>query len=354
MTSPTGNRRLSISAFGIHTGGGLVLLRALLAAAAGRVQSVLLDIRLQGSDLPPTAGVRFVAHSFAARVVSLTRLAAASGPGDVLLCFNSLPPLVSTAARVVTFVQAPHFVGLHQGVRYPLRTTLRLKLEATWFRAGARHSDEIWVQTQSMARAMQARFPRATVQIVPLVDDALLRLLVSGPESVATRLSPPSGPFSFFYPADGVGHKNHATLLQAWRLLADAGLHPRLALTLRPDEMAVAWQSSGIDARGLPHVVNLGHLKRDEVLRQMRQSSALMFASRAETFGLPMLEACAMGVPVLAAERDFVRDVCAPVESFDPLSAHSIADAVARFVGAAAGSSRSFCSGSHFVEKLLA
>ena len=38
-------------------------------------------------------------------------------------------------------------------------------------------------------------------------------------------------------------------------------------------------------------------------------------------------------MPILAAERDYVRDVVAPVVSFDPESALSIARAVMRYQG---------------------
>ena len=359
MTAGMPSRRLSISAFGIHTGGGLVLLEALLAASGANLKSVLLDQRLQGRDMPVAAGaaVRFVRRSFVARAASLTRLAAGCGPGDVLLCFNSLPPLVSTAARVVTFVQAPHFVGMHEGVRYAMLTSLRLALETTWFRTGVRHSDEIWVQTHTMARAALARFPCASVAVVPLVDDRLMHLLAStpAPDLQARAPAPPSeAPARFFYPADGVGHKNHATLLQAWRVLADEGLRPQLALTLQSTDLSTVWRQSGVDASDMPHVINLGRLQREEVLRQLSLSSALLFASSAETFGLPMLEARALGVPILAAERDFVRDVCTPVALFDPMSARSIASAVKRFLGSACHSGVDFVSGAGFVEKLLA
>ncbi|RYH16174.1 MAG: glycosyltransferase family 1 protein, partial [Alcaligenaceae bacterium] len=67
-------------------------------------------------------------------------------------------------------------------------------------------------------------------------------------------------------------------------------------------------------------------------LEEMGRSSALIFPSVAETFGLPMLEARAGQLPIIASERDFVRDVCNPQQTFDPASPHSIARAVLRFM----------------------
>ena len=37
-------------------------------------------------------------------------------------------------------------------------------------------------------------------------------------------------------------------------------------------------------------------------------------------------------MPIISAERDFVRDVCSPVESFDPESPVSICNAILRFM----------------------
>jgi hypothetical protein len=39
------------------------------------------------------------------------------------------------------------------------------------------------------------------------------------------------------------------------------------------------------------------------------------------------------GLPILAPELDYVRDVCVPIQTFDPHSPVSIARAVKRFLG---------------------
>jgi glycosyltransferase involved in cell wall biosynthesis len=353
-------RRLLVSAFGIHMGGGLVLLESLAEALRGHPCVVLLDERVRGhAGLAASlahAQVRHVARSMPARHSALRKLAAEATRDDILLCFNSLPPLARPAGRVVTFVQAPHFVGSVGDVAYPPLTRLRLAIEARWLRRGIVNTDEVWVQTPTMQDLLLKRFPSTRARIAPLVDDGLMRLLAQSPRQAPAAPAAAADPAAcrFFYPADLVGHKNHDALVDAWQILARDGFAPQLSLTLREHE----W-SQLVQRRGGPmpaNVVNLGRMPRTDILAELARSSALIFPSRAETFGLPMIEARALGIPVIAAERDFVRDVCAPRETFDPMSARSIAAAVRRFVDGRPqdGDAGGFWSAAHFIEQLLA
>jgi len=76
----------------------------------------------------------------------------------------------------------------------------------------------------------------------------------------------------------------------------------------------------------------LGVLPHDQLLALYRESKALIYPSGFESFGLPLVEAKMAGLPVLAPELDYVRDIVNPVESFDPSSPISIARAVKRFL----------------------
>ncbi|MEY8216185.1 MAG: glycosyltransferase, partial [Colwellia sp.] len=68
------------------------------------------------------------------------------------------------------------------------------------------------------------------------------------------------------------------------------------------------------------------------VNRLYEASKALVFPSLRESFGLPLIEASSAGLPIIASELDFVRDVSCPVQTFDPSSPVSIARAIARFL----------------------
>jgi len=352
---PAQTGRILLSAAGVHAGGGLVLLRALVDALGGVLHEAIVDQRTRGQvGMPGPCRAVYVGRSPFAKCLALTRLARSMGPQDLLFCFNSLPPLLRARGRVVNYVQAPYLVGRDRRVRYGPMTEARMTLERLWFRWGLRHCDEVWVQTATMARALHAEHPTAKVQVVPFVDDEVVSALRAAPQGAPARAPADYAGRFFFYPADGIAHKNHATLLQAWAQLAASRQFPRLGLTLRPAEFDAAWREAGLAPADLPSVENLGCLPRAEVLQRLRCSSALIFPSRAETFGLPLLEARALGIPILAPERDYVRDVCAPAQTFDPESPVSIAAAVRRFVEGDAGLPARYDSATELVQRLLA
>lgn len=344
MTGGAG-RRLLVSAFAVHAGGGKVLLRQLLRDAAPHLKHVSLDARAM--DLAPAAegaNVDLVPPSMIARVRSLLSMPARGCEGDVLLGFNSLPPLRRSRARTVVFVHTPYLVIRDGRVRYPALVRVRQAVERALFRLGASNADEFWVQTPTVARDLAPYAGGKPVRIVPLVHDGI----ATEPRSATAEM--PAGRREFLYPADGVAHKNHRTLLLAWALLRREHPHLDLHLTLTlPDAVYQGLAAATGDAG----VTNAGPIAHAEVLARLRGGAALIFPSTIETFGLPLLEAAAEGAPILAAERDFVRDVCIPSETFDPQSPTSIAAAVLRLVGAPRPPVRPV-DGREFVRLLLA
>ena len=62
------------------------------------------------------------------------------------------------------------------------------------------------------------------------------------------------------------------------------------------------------------------------------KTRALIFPSNYESFGIPLIEAKYLNLPILAGELDYIRDLIDPVQTFDPNSSISIYRAVKRFL----------------------
>jgi glycosyltransferase involved in cell wall biosynthesis len=315
--------RLMLHAPGVHTGGGRVLLEALLATPAAASAWLQLDRRLQhGVTLAASADVRYVARSFASRLAAEWRLWRASREDRLVLCFHGLPPWFPVRGRVVVFLQNRILVECGGLAHYPFRVAARLRLERLVLRLFRRRVDEFLVQTPSMARALARRYAGgAQVRVLPFPGRQ--------PERPCTAAGTD---YDFVYVASGLAHKNHRRLLDAWSMLASDGLFPSLALTVEADNGGILRRLDALRSAHPVRVDNLPDLERECIFSLYRSSRALIFPSLGESLGLPLLEATACGLPILAAERDYVRDLVQPVQTFDPESAVSIARAVRRFL----------------------
>jgi glycosyltransferase involved in cell wall biosynthesis len=307
----------------VHTGGGLVLLQELLDAwPAQAALRAWLDCRARALlRLPADAEVHWVEPKLASRWRAEVDLARAAGQQRVL-CFHGLPPLLARPAATLLYLQNRNYLGgvpLHE---YGWKVRLRNRAEqwiSRWWRSRV---DCYYVQSPTMARALRAWWPQAPQRMLPLMARP------SDPVQAAWVKR-----WDFVYVADGQPHKNHKRLLEAWRLLAAQGMTPGLALTLTERDATLRDNILGAaETEGL-NIQNLPPMSHAEVQRLYADARALLFPSLGESFGLPLVEAAAAGLPVIASERDFVRDICEPVETFDPESPISIARAVRRFLG---------------------
>jgi glycosyltransferase involved in cell wall biosynthesis len=317
----------------VHTGGGIVLLHDLLAAwPTDQPLRALLDARARAQIvLPPHAQVSWVRASVGSRLNAERHMRRISQAGDTVLCFHGLPPLLPSAARVVVFQQNRNYLGLTPLSAFAWRTALRLAFERTASRLFKGRVALYIVQTPTMARELTRWLGGPAPQ--PAASAVAVQAFVDVLPAQACLRRQPMATWDFVYVSDGEAHKNHRRLFEAWQLLASTGLRPRLALTLGERDQGLAREAALLHERAGLQIHNLGHLPRDQVLALYGQARALIFPSTSESFGLPLVEAHQLGLPVLAPERDYVRDVCIPVETFDPDSATSIARAVRRFLG---------------------
>lgn len=334
--------RLWVHAPAVHTGGGLVLLKALLASPALPATIAYVDerafVELRDAPTARRVALRPVSPRSLTRLYAQWQIAGQAAPGDIILCLQGVPLPFRVRARQIVFLQNRHLLEAGWLWSLPPKAALQTALGKLLIRLFAGHA-EIWmVQTPSMRRALlsRLRLADADVRVVPYSGNEGLSPIVEPMECPAARCKIAQGRvWDFLYVADGLAHKNHRRLIDAWRLLAAQGVRPTLALTLGPrDARLVAWVSEQAAQYDLP-VVNLGSMSHRELLQIYRQAGALIYPSLSESLGLPLVEAAHLGVPIVAAESDYVRDVCVPVESFDPMSPHSIARAVRRALGEA-------------------
>lgn len=324
-----GQGRLIIHAPNIHRGGGRTLLFPILEVAARRYQVVaFIDARLElPDDVQHALVVQRVPPNVPARLWAEWKLARTASAGDCVLCFGNMPPLFRCRGTVHVFVQNRYLVDSVSLAGLPWRIRARTRIERLWLSLFRSHAHRYIAQTHAMQRLVHARLGgRActTTAVFSGKSGTYPRALSRQPRSIV-------GGFDFLYPASGDAHKNHATLFEAWKLLAAEGLYPVLRVTLSsPQDDKLCAVIERLTSRDGLRIVNAGFIPHSELCRLYTQVGALIYPSLLESFGLPLVEARQAGLPVLAAERDYVRELIDPDETFDPCSPLSISRAVKR------------------------
>lgn len=329
---------LIVFAPNIYTGGGLVLLQSLVSAARDKQQTLLFADERAMSKLAIPAGVevRTIGSSVISRIQAEWVIARQIGAGDQVLMLHGLPPLFSCKARVTLFSQNRLLVNRGSLSAYALNTRIRLYLKRVFSFVRRSRVDDYVVQTNTMKSLLQQWHGRPpNVRVLPFFErDARSAGHASvarckGEKNLDARECTQKK-WDYVYVSSVEGHKNHETLIEAWRLLARDQIFPSLALTIGDAAQSLQTQMRQSNAIDSTRIVDVGRMPHSAIMALYQQSSALIFPSLTESFGLPLLEASELGLPILAPELDYVRDVCHPAQTFDPTSAISIARSVRR------------------------
>ena len=188
-----------------------------------------------------------------------------------------------------------------------------------------RNADVIVVQTNTMRALVHERFRRDAMVVPFLPNTTLPRRSGCRPGSVQRgiplrRLGPTAQESSTA--GAGVAHARRGRRAPALWLTLDPMRHGALV-----DEIEHTASVHGLQ------ISNFGSVSRKQLDELYSKANALIYPLVLESYGLPLLEARAAGLPLITGELDYVRDIVDPEETFDPHSPLSMARAVKRFMG---------------------
>ncbi|MGE7371167.1 glycosyltransferase family 4 protein [Neorhizobium sp. NPDC001467] len=158
---------------------------------------------------------------------------------------------------------------------------------------------------------------------IGLVPNAVDHVLGVEPDfSVLARFDLQTRRF-FLFVGSPAGNKNLANAIRAFVALD----RPDVALVMVGG--AASTFAKSLLGELPPNVISTGRLSDAEILALYRKAAALVFPSIYEGFGIPPLEAMALGCPVIASDIAPVREVCRDaVIYFDPYHVASITSAM--------------------------
>ncbi len=130
----------------------------------------------------------------------------------------------------------------------------------------------------------------------------------------------PASPRRILYTGHLMPHKNHAWLAKVFveSGLADEGVE--LWMTAARDGWPDGYDELlNLSKKAGPSAVRLlGRVAPEEMAELYRGSTLFVFASAGESFGFPMVEALAAGVPTLAYDTPIAREILGPAARYLP------------------------------------
>lgn len=205
--------------------------------------------------------------------------------------------LQNTGFRVGKCV--PSFIYYHQSIPFsPFSWSPFKRAERTfWFyksiyplfvRLFLTNNTHVYVQLEYIKEEFTKKFNHPADKIEVYLPNTIMPATHKN-ESTSDSLQ-------LFYPAMGHFYKNHKVIVKALRYI--------------DRDIEVSFTTAAPENQQHDKRINyLGELPFEKVCEMYSTSDALLFPSCIETFGLPLIEAAMTGIPIIAADLPFAREV---------------------------------------------
>jgi len=208
-------------------------------------------------------------------------------------------------------------------------------------RNAVRHAERIITPSRATALAVTQSFPHSADRVVSIPEAADDRftgrrnLEAEAAWQMRLGIRPPY----VFYLGQWKAYKNLPILLEAFAQVHRT--HPNSQLVLAGDDPRHPEVRERASALPEGSVVLPGRLPESAVPELYRGAAVVVLPSRAEGFGLPVIEAMACGVPVICSDLPVLHEIAHGVAIFcDPNDPSAFADAIASEFEAPSNNSR--------------
>jgi len=276
--------------------------RGLLGAAAAAGGHDLVALVRPGDEPLLPAGVEAVrcdAAGYSLHELVAVRRALGRARCDVFHAPHYVVPLFPPRATVVTIHDLIH-------LERPEHGSPPKRLYATaMLRRALRGARVVLTVSEAVRRDLAALAPAHARKVRAVPNGVEPRFLAAVPAAEVDRVRRGAGldaPWVLFLGNDKP-HKNLPALFAAFAQVAAAGLPHRLVLAGGAGERRASRRAAAEAAGVGDRLVDLGVVEEGDVAPLLAGASALVMPSFLEGFGLPVLEAQAVGTPVACSDR---------------------------------------------------
>ena len=211
-----------------------------------------------------------------------------------LLVLGDLPLFFCTSQ--ILFVQNANLFSTP--IENKVSDNIKLFFSKLLFRLGFDGVRVFIVQTDFMRQVLLSRFPSVLSRVHIVQQPPPVWLIESGLKR-NSRFRKNLDKLDLFYPASNYPHKNHGLLARIsnstdWPV---ANLYLTLDKSAAPD-IAAGW------------VKYVGFLNTEDMISMYSHVDALLFLSKSESYGLPLIEAMFVGLPIVCPSLPYAIELC--------------------------------------------
>jgi glycosyltransferase involved in cell wall biosynthesis len=230
-----------------------------------------------------------------------------------VLAFGNMPPTL--------YLQIPVYTYFHNITFLEESISFSFKIKSFIIQYFKLNTSKWVVQSNFVKKKMSDawRISNTEILVFPFFNENLNKI------EFTPRTSDNS--INFIYISDGHLYKNHNRLIDAFVEFNKKIPNSSLTLTISNNFTELKKRIAEVRQHGI-NIIDKGKINFDEVIDLLSNSSVVIYPSLYESFGLGLIEAASIGIPICASDLPYVSEVVMPNYSFDPFSVDSIYNAL--------------------------
>jgi glycosyltransferase involved in cell wall biosynthesis len=227
---------------------------------------------------------------------------------DALVCLTNLGPIKASIPYIVYQRDMSYFRSV-----FVDRNILRRYL-AIWTMMAA---DIVVTPSNAMANSIRKACPQLKPKIFKTIYHGLNQAEFREALKKENGDSARDKTIKIFYPSSPPDYKGYDQLFDILFELKQRGIKALLYLTIDKDEKQryiKKMHQHGLD----DSIIFLGRVTHAEMIQFYQESDLMIFPSLCDSFGFPMLEAMASGLPIVAVDTDLNREICESAALYYP------------------------------------
>ena len=254
-----------------------------------------LDMLIQEDKINVSFYKRFLPNNISRflEVMFFYRIFYGQGP---ILVMGDLP--LRGINQQTVFVHTPFLVS--KNIRMPFIVKIKYIIMKAVFRMNAKFVDQFIVQTESMASALSLQYNVPIEKIFIVLQPAFPWIVKKRNSKRTLHKKCPKG-LTLFYPASHYWHKNH-------KLFSRVPMHQIEKLPIR--KIIFTIEEKYNPSPGVKFIDCVGELNHGMMNKYYGEADALLFLSKAESYGFPLVEAMSLGLPIVCPNLPYAREIC--------------------------------------------